>query len=278
MEQVKTRSEWGGKLRLLARGDSQELAAWLREPLGRGTAGALVAAIVGGCALYGFALGFWRAPLQGVFVAIKLPGLVFLTLLVNGGINGMLGQLLGTGMTFRQTLVCCLMSFATFALLVGSLSPIVLLWVMDAPDPLGPDGRVWYLHFLLANTAIIAMAGVIANIKLLRLIGAFTGSPSIARRTLFAWLAGNLFVGAQLSFLFRPFFGNPRLPVEFLRPNPLDGNFYQTVWYMLAESFGGAEYLLAQLLPVVLGLGIAYFLADHFNKSTPPSPSRIHEP
>lgn len=284
---------WIGRLRLLTRGDPRELSLWLREPVGRegagpggagrGTLPALMVAIVGGAALYGFSLGFWRAPLQGLYVAIKLPCLVFLTLLVNGGINGMLGQLLGSGMTFRQTLVCCLMSFATFALLVGSLSPIVCLWVLDAPDPLAAEGRAWYRYFLLVNTGIIAVAGIIANVRLLRLIQEFTGERTIAARTLFAWLSGNLFVGAQLSFIFRPFFGNPRLPVQFLRPDPLDGNFYQTVWYMLKESIDpqlsdATGFLVAAVvLAGLFALGHALSAAQDPASGPPksPSPSRI---
>lgn len=226
------------RLRILARGEPRALADWLRQPLGASTLLALLGAISVGCACYGFALGLWRAPLQGVYAAIKMPGLIGLTLLVNGLINGMLGQLLGTGMSFKQTLVCGLMSFAIFSLLVGSLSPILLAWVLDAPNSRSLGAANWYHYFLLVNTGVIALAGVIANYKLLRLIQVFTGNAATGRRTLFAWLAGNLFVGAQLSFILRPFFGNPNLPVAFLRPKPLDGNFYQTVWYMFQASFG----------------------------------------
>jgi hypothetical protein len=224
------------RLRALTRAEPRVLAQWLRQPLSRSTWLALLSAIVIGCGLYGFSLGVWRAPLQGLYVAIKLPALICMTLAVNGLINGMLGQLLGTGMTFRQTLVCCLMSFAIFSLLMGSLSPILIAWVLDAPSPKSTQAQAWYHYFLLVNTGVIALAGLIANWKLLRLIAVFTGSHATGQRTLLAWLGGNLFVGAQLSFIFRPFFGNPNLPVQFLRPDPFNGNFYQTVWYMFQAT------------------------------------------
>jgi hypothetical protein len=234
------------RLRLLARGEPGALASWLRQPLTRDSLLTLALAIIAGCALYGFGLGLWRAPLQGVIVAIKMPLLIFLTLLVNGMINGMLGLLLGSGMSFRQTVVACLMSFAIFSLIVGSFSPLIILWVLDAPDPGQPGGADWYRIFLLGNTAIIAFAGIVANHKLLGLIQAFSGDAAAAWRTLIAWLAGNLFVGAQLSYILRPFFGNPELPVQFLRPNPLEGNFYESVWGMLRASFGATN---AETLP-----------------------------
>lgn len=229
------------RLRLLARGEPDALASWLRQPLTRDSLLALVVTIIGGCALYGFGLGLWRAPLQGVFVAIKMPLLIFLTLLVNGMINGMLGLLLGSGMSFRQTVVACLMSFAIFSLIVGSFSPLIIMWVLDAPPPDQAGGADWYRIFLLGNTAVIAFAGIVANHKLLGLIQAFSGDPAAGWRTLIAWLAGNLFVGAQLSYILRPFFGNPDLPVQFLRPNPLEGNFYESVWGMLQASLGTTQ-------------------------------------
>jgi hypothetical protein len=52
----------------------------------------------------------------------------------------------------------------------------------------------------------------------------------VARRVLFAWLAGNLFLGSQLSWILRPFIGSPTLPVEFLRDAAFNGNFYETVF------------------------------------------------
>lgn len=224
------------QLKILMQGNPRVLAGWLQEPVSWKSLSPLLAGIVMGGAAYGFAIGLWRAPLQGLFVAIKMPCLIFLTLLVNGLINGMLGQLLGSGMSFRQTLTACLMSFAIFGLIVGSLSPIAIGMVMDAPRPGEAGEAAWYRGILLTHTAIIAFAGIIANHKLLRLIQVFSGSVSTGWRTLLAWLAGNLFVGAQLSYNLRPFFGNPKLPIQFLRPDPFDGSFYESVWQLTRAS------------------------------------------
>lgn len=223
-------------LKTIARGEPEALTAELQKPPTWYSLSPLVIAIVGGCAAYGFAIGLWRAPLQGVFVAIKMPLLIFLTLLVNGLLNGMLGLLLGSGLSFRQTLQACLMSFAIFSLIVGSLSPIAIAMVLDAPPPDAPEAPEWYRAILLTHTAIIAFAGVVANHKLLRLLQVFSGSTSTGWRTLLAWLAGNLFVGAQLSYNLRPFFGNPKLPIEFLRTHPFQGNFYEAVWSLTVAS------------------------------------------
>jgi hypothetical protein len=54
---------------------------------------------------------------------------------------------------------------------------------------------------------------------------------------LFAWLAGNLFLGSQLSWILRPFIGQPSLPVEFFRTTALHGNFYENVFRAVLQIF-----------------------------------------
>ena len=238
-------------LRTLLRGDAADLGAHLRQPVTLKLLLPYLVAIVLGCGCYGFAIGLWRAPLLGVFVAVKMPMLIFLTLLVNGLVNGLLAQILGSGLSFRQTLMACLMCFAIFGLIVGSLSPIVIGMVLDSPPPSAPGSEKWYRLILLTHTAVIAAAGIVANFKLLRLLQAFAGSPQIGKRTFIAWLAGNLFVGAQMSYILRPFFGSPALKIEFLRSNPFEGNFYEAVGYMLKEAIDPVFIFLLVVLLIV---------------------------
>jgi hypothetical protein len=248
-------------LNVLARAEPGVLAEWLRQPMGRALLTPLLLIIGIGCAAYGFSIGIWRAPLQGVFVAVKMPCLILLTLMVNGFLNGVLAALLGSGLSFRQTLLACLMSFAIFALIVGSLSPIAVAMALDAPPPGTAEAARWYRVNLLTHTAIIAFAGIIANYKLLRLLQNFAGSRAAGWRVLLAWLAGNLFVGAQLSYNLRPFFGNPKLPVQFVRPDPFDGNFYEAVWKLILDSLPRDEMalgVLQALLLAALCLGLLY--------------------
>ena len=78
-----------------------------------------------------------------------------------------------------------------------------------------------------------------------------------ATATLLAWLGGNCFLGAQFSWILRPFFGSPSLDVAFLRPDPMRGNFYQSVWHSLQLITHGnglpalITILLILLIPVV---------------------------
>ena len=93
--------------------------------------------------------------------------------------------------------------------------------------------------YLVFHTFLIGFAGVAANLHLHRLLRAKSPTPAAATATLLAWLGGNGFLGAQFSWILRPFFGTPTLEVQFLRPDPLKGNFYQTVWRSLDHITGG---------------------------------------
>jgi hypothetical protein len=218
----------------LCQGGVGHLREWLEQPTGARLAACAVAIGLGGAA-YGFTLGLWRAPLMGGYVAFKLPFLIGLTLLTNGLINGMFAQVLGSGMSFRQTLMALLMSFATFALITGALSPIALGAVLNAPGPGEPGGATAYRTILLTHVVIIAFAGITAHQRFLPVLRAVSATPSSASLVFTAWLAGNLLVGAQLSWNLRPFFGQPGRPVQFLRADWNHRSFYESVWQNLSH-------------------------------------------
>lgn len=207
----------------------QPTADWL-EDVSLKRAGSVALAACAGLMLYGFTVGFWRSPLMGIYVSIKLPLLIVLTLLCNGLLNGLLGMLLGTGLGFRQSWFALLSSFALAALVLGSLAPVTFLLAWNAPPPDSPAAESSHAAYLLTHTALIAFAGVSANVHLHRMLGNRAPSRTAALATLFAWLGGNAFLGAQFSWILRPFFGSPSLEVAFLRPDPMRGNFYEAVW------------------------------------------------
>ena len=67
----------------------------------------------------------------------------------------------------------------------------------------------------------------------LRLMERRCETPGAARCVFWSWLAGNLFLGAQLSMVLRPFFGTPGMAIQFLSDDPLRGNFYEAVFQAL---------------------------------------------
>ena len=217
-------------LKTLLAGDAHPLARWLDEP-GRGSLLCAGVIVLGG-GVYGVTLGLWRAPAQAAYTALKFPLLVFLTCGSNALLNGMLAQVLGLEISFRQTTQTILMSFALAALILCAFSPIMLflLWNTPALDESEGLGH----HLLIAShVAVIAFAGVVANWRLLRLLERLSARAATARTILFSWLSGNLLLGSQLAWVLRPFVGLPGLPVEFLRPHPWQGNFFEPLFYAL---------------------------------------------
>lgn len=242
------------ELSALLRGAPDDLRAWIDQP-DRHRLWLCLLVISGAFALYGFTVGFWRDPLMGLYVAVKMPALIFLTLAGNGLLNGMLGILLGSGLGFRQSLMAQLMSFTIAALVLGALAPVTFFMALNAPAADAPNASNAHSHFLVAHTLLIAMAGIFANLHLARLLLVVTPTGSrTAAPTLFAWLAGNAFLGAQLSWIMRPFFGTPSIEVAFLRPHPFDGTFYETVWRSLQKITGGNAFPIVLVLFLAIGI------------------------
>ena len=212
----------------LCRGDPEVLYGWLEKDMS-GKIWVCVFWTILGSSVYGSTIGIWRAPLQAAYVAIKFPLLILLATTGNALINGMLAQLYGARISFRQSYLSVLMSFTTASILLLSLSPLSYFLVYSC-HPMGSEGAE-YSHriIILFDVVVIAFAGIISNINLYRLLDHITGSGNKAKQIIFSWLAVNLLLGGQLSWIMRPFIGTPKIPVEFMRDNALDGNFFESV-------------------------------------------------
>jgi hypothetical protein len=227
-----------------------------------------VTLIVVGAGLFGAALGFWRDPWQALYAGVKLPLILLLTAAGNGLLNVMLAPLLGLRIAFRQSFLAILASFALAAAILGAFSPLAAFVIWNAP-PLaeGANNSTTHAAILLLLVAVIAFAGIAANVRLLQLLRNLVGQASSlssgavfsrggrahferptgqagrlshygpALRVLFAWLAANLFFGSQLSWILRPFIGSPHLPVQFLREDAFNGNFFEAVFRSAVRLF-----------------------------------------
>lgn len=223
------------RFRGLLAGDARRLSAWLDEP-GWRWPGVCALVIVLGCGGYGITLGLWRDPVQSAYTAVKFPLLIFITCAGNALLNGCLALVLGAGLGFRQTMVAILMSFAIVAMILAAFAPIMLFLLWNTP-PLAGRGTTGHSITLLAHVTLISFAGVAGNHRLLLLLKHHTDSARTAWTVLLAWLGGNLLLGSQVSWILRPFVGSPGLPVEFLRDDPLRGNFFESVWGALHRLF-----------------------------------------
>ena len=218
----------------LCRGDPEVLCDWLEKDNSHKIYSCLFWTLVGS-SVYGSAIGIWRSPLQAAYVAMKFPLLILLVTTGNALINGMLAQLYGAQISFRQSYLSVLMSFATLSIIILSLSPISY-FLLYSSSPMGSEGaETAHSIILLFNVLVIAFSGVVSNTNLYRLIQRVTNSTNKSKQIIFSWLAVNLLLGGQLSWIMRPFFGTPKVPVQFIRDDALDGNFFEKVFELVVE-------------------------------------------
>lgn len=204
-----------------------------------GTLGRHAAVIVVGAGAFGAAIGLWRDPKQALFTAIKLPLILLLCAFGNALLNGMIGALLGLKLTFRQSFLAILMSFSIAGTILGSISPLLFFYVWNM-TPFDPALRTTegYSGLMVLAVAAIAFAGIASNVRLLGWLDRANASRALSFRILFFWLAGNLLLGSQLSWILRPFFGSPGLEIQFLRPDAFHGNFFQALWIAVRNVLG----------------------------------------
>jgi hypothetical protein len=224
------------EIRTLLRGELTTIAGWIEQNSARRFL-LHIAVIIAGAGIYGAAMGWWRDPQQALFTAIKFPLIILLTVVGNALINAMLAPLLGLNIPFRQSFSAILMSFVITSAILGAFSPVVAFVVWNTP----PMSQVTsagstYAIIKLTHVVVIAFAGTTGNVRLFQLLARLGGSRAVAFRVLFAWLAGNLFLGSQLSWILRPFIGTPAMPVEFFRAEALHGNFYENVIQSLQQT------------------------------------------
>ncbi len=181
--------------------------------------------------IFGLSVGIWRAPLQGFYVAMKFPLLIVLVTVGNALLNSMFAKVLGAKLSFRESFTAVLMSFTIASVILASFAPLMICLIWNCPSVSEPDSTISHHAILLFNVVAIAFAGVVSNLHLYKLVLHLTESKIEAKRIIFSWLAVNLLLGSQLSWIMRPFIGGPKGAVEFLRDNAMSGNFFEAVFH-----------------------------------------------
>jgi hypothetical protein len=226
------------------------------QHLGATLAHAVVTISVG-AAVYGAAFGLWRAELQALYGALKLP-IVFLgVVLLTAASSAVLAPMLGARLRPMQSIVAIAVSLAVTASILGSVAPIAIVLVLTLP-PVGTTGDGGLAQSLvLAHTLVIAIAGIAGVLALLHLVTKLVPSKRVAQRVVVAWMATQLLCGAQLSWVLRPFLGHADRAVTFLSPEAFEGGFFDEIVRLAHARFGDAS-------PLVLGwalLMLAFWIA-----------------
>jgi len=198
-------------------------------------------------ACYGIVLGSSNGILQAISSAIKLPILFLLTLAICLPTLYLFNLVFGARLSIQQAMALVLTAITVTSMLTLAFAPISLFFWITAPD---------YDFFKLLNVAILALTGVVGLSFLLsgmRRMNALTApvapiaSPEDAdaetpqrieqpvnMSLLNLWVVLYGFVGTQLAWTLRPFFGDHGKPFEIFRS--INSNFYINIIHSIMKA------------------------------------------
>jgi hypothetical protein len=213
-------------------------------------AGGLTALVLVLGAFYGFCMGWFAlfnhdAPgvAQVVASMVKVPALFLLTLLVTLPSLYVFNALVGSRLQPPAILRLLTASLAVTLAVLASFGPIVAFFSVTTTS---------YPFIVLLNVAVFTVAALL-GLRFLRQtmqrlalalveVTTETAAPAVFGpldhvpgsplgpnvRTVFAcWLAAFGLVGAQMSWVLRPFIGHPGTPFQWFRPR--ESNFFEAV-------------------------------------------------
>ena len=193
--------------------------------------------IVVGMAMLGASFGLWRGPRQALYGAIKMPLMLHAVVWFSVAANAMLNWLLGGGLSLRQVRRCVLAALAIMSVLLASCSPVIAYLVSQAPTPDSAVGPAAYRILLSTLVFCVGCGGLVGYVRLFRLLCALTPSRAVAWRVLLAWVLTTGLVGTQCSWLLSPFVQCPEGPVVFWNPAAFSSNFFEHLWYHVAQPW-----------------------------------------
>ncbi|MFC2173744.1 actin-binding WH2 domain-containing protein [Acidobacteriota bacterium] len=185
------------------------------------TMGALFAA------LYGLCCGFYAAHLQILFAAIKVPLLLFGTMAICLPTLYTFNLLLGSKLSFKQTLAVLLMSNYLLCLVLVSFAPILLFFILSTSSK---------SFAILLNVAIFTISGLFGVSllwKAMQFLSERSGDTDKAV-IIKVWSVIYMFVGTQMAWLLRPFIGEKDAVILF---REIEGNFYVAVFHSFLDLF-----------------------------------------
>lgn len=163
-----------------------------------------------------FSYGIW----QVLYSGCKVPLLLFATFLVSLPSFYVLNALLGLSADFRIAVRNILISQATLAVALCSVSPLVIFWYLSIPNT-----SVSYAASILVNTMFFAFASFASQATLRHRYRELIQHDSSHRWMLWTWLVVFALIGIQMGWVLRPFVGNPRQDPAFLRPEAWDNAY-----------------------------------------------------
>jgi hypothetical protein len=206
--------------------------AWTIQPSRAATAlPRLAAAIVVFGMFYGAVMGLFGGMLgdrwlQVVYAALKVPFLLLGSFVIGLPSFFVLNTLLGLRSDFARALRAVTAAQAGLAVVLASLAPLTALWYGSSAD---------YQAALRFNGLMFLVASLAGQWLLRQYYRPLILANPRHRWLLAMWLVIYVFVAIQLAWIFRPFVGDPSLPVQFIREESW-GNAYVVVGRLIYDA------------------------------------------
>ncbi len=175
--------------------------------------------------IYGAIIGATNSttPLQILSSAIKLPALYLITLIVCLPTLYIFNAFFGSRSTIPQHFAYLLSTITVISVLLCGFAPVSLFFLLTVNDK---------FFFLLLNIAIFTLTGILGVSFLYQAMKPGeseeqVGNTQIRKNILKFWLFLYGFVGTQLGWTLRPFFGTGK---NFDLFRPREGSFFTAIW------------------------------------------------
>ncbi|WP_413175967.1 actin-binding WH2 domain-containing protein [Anabaena azotica] len=182
-------------------------------------------------AMYGGIIGAYHSWMQALSSAVKLPALYLITLLICLPTLFFANIIFGSKRTFGQYFALVLTAVSVTSVLLFSFAPVTLFFLMTTNN---------YQFLILLNVIVFALTGFIGVSSLYNATHVVLEQEDQGSKTrnkiIQAWLFLYAFVGSQLGWTLRPFFGTPDSVFQLFRER--EGNFYLSLLQSLGYLLG----------------------------------------
>ncbi|NJK49803.1 actin-binding WH2 domain-containing protein [Candidatus Gracilibacteria bacterium] len=182
-------------------------------------------------AIYGSIIGSSHSWMQLLSSGIKLPALYLLTLIICLPTLFFFDIISGSKFNFLQYFALLLSSMSVISVMLFGFAPIALFFRLSTND---------YYFFQLLNIIIFTITGVIGvNFfyqSVLKIPAKDDELPKFRKNVIRSWLVLYGFVGSQLGWTLRPFFGSPDEPFAIFRK--IESNFYLHSLQVIGKILG----------------------------------------
>ena len=185
-------------------------------------------------AIYGGIIGASHGWQQALTSTIKLPAFYLLSLMICFPTLFFFNVLFGSRSSLKQHFVVLLTSVSVISVLLFSFAPVTLFFLITTPDS--------YQFFKLLNVGIFLITGSFGVKFLYDGMQLLSEENEVGKGTrtaiLRSWLLLYGFVGMQLGWFLRPFFGSPGSTFKLFRQ--VQGNFYLDIVKAISEILGSS--------------------------------------